>query len=219
MQREFWLERWANDEIGFHQAEVNPLLRCHWPQLDIDADAPVFVPLCGKSRDMCWLAEREHPVVGVELAEVAVRAFFEEAGQPFQIEHRAYHQLFLGGPYSIFVGDFMDLTAVELRGTAAVFDRGALVALPPRMRAHYADHLQRIIADGVQILLLTLEYEQNRMKGPPHAVHADEVQALFGERCRVELVERLHSAQLPPRFTAAGITEAAEAVYLIVKER
>ena len=81
MEREFWLDRWRNQEIGFHQPTVNPWLRKCWPELDLPEGAGVFVPLCGKSLDLCWLAEQGHQVFGVELAETAVRAFFEEAGQ------------------------------------------------------------------------------------------------------------------------------------------
>lgn len=217
MQREFWLERWEKNEIGFHLPDVNPRLREFWPGLDVPAGAPVFVPLCGKSLDLRWFAAQGNPVIGVELAEPAVRAFFDEAGVPSRLERGARLPCHTAADIRIFCGDIMELTALELRGVAGVFDRAALVALPPRMRAHYVDHVLRIVPEGCRILLLTFEYDQALVPGPPHAVLQDEVLALYGSRCEVERLEHRSVSVLPPSFSAAGISEAAEAVYRIVK--
>ena len=73
MHPEFWLERWQQNQIGFHQARVNPYLQQFWPQLGIAQTGRVFVPLCGKSSDMLWLRAQGHEVVGVEFSELAVR--------------------------------------------------------------------------------------------------------------------------------------------------
>lgn len=217
MQREFWLERWERNEIGFHLSDVNPRLREHWSAIGVPSGAAVFVPLCGKSLDLGWLAAQGHPVIGVELAEEAVRAFFAEAGLTSRLERTGRLPCHETADISIFCGDVMELTALELRGVAGVFDRAALIALPPRMRAHYVDHVLRIVPDGARILLVTLEYDQARIPGPPHAVLEDEVAALYGPRCDVELLVRKVVNVVPPAFAAAGVTEAAEAVYRIAK--
>jgi len=218
MERAFWLERWERNEIGFHLPDVNPRLRQFWPALGITAGAPVFVPLCGKSLDLHWLAAAGHPVVGVELAEAAVRAFFEEAGLAVRVDREARLPRHVAGDLSIFCGDFMELTAPDLRGVAAVFDRAALVALPPRMRQHYVDHMLRIVPDGTQILLVTLEYDQELIAGPPHAVLEPEVRELYGARCQIQRLAHKPVTAVPPSFAAAGVTDAAEAVYRIVKQ-
>ncbi len=219
MNREFWLERWSNDEIGFHQAEVNPwLIRC-WPELAVPPGSAVFVPLCGKSLDVRWLAEQGHQVVGVDLAEAAVRGYFAEAGVACQMQRVAHHQLFCGGPVSIYCGDFMDMIGPYLRGVTVAYDRAALIALPPDMRLSYADHLLRIVPDDCRILLLTLEYPQQQVAGPPHSVPESEVQELFGARCEVETLHREPTRLLPPKFAEAGVDEAVEAVYRITKQR
>ncbi len=57
MDPDFWHERWKNQDIGFHQPDFHALLQKYWPRLEIPAAAPVFVPLCGKSLDMVWLAQ------------------------------------------------------------------------------------------------------------------------------------------------------------------
>ncbi len=48
MEPGFWHEKWQQQQIGFHQQDVNPFLVTYWHQLALPADAKVFVPLCGK---------------------------------------------------------------------------------------------------------------------------------------------------------------------------
>ena len=219
MEREFWLARWDRQEIGFHQPRVNPFLQKLWPEVGVPGDSAVFVPLCGKSLDLGWLAQQGHVVFGVELAETAVRAFYHEAGEPFRVERLRHLVQYTGGRVTIFCGDFMDLTALHLPGVKGVYDRGALVALPPKLRAHYADHLQRIVPDACRMLLLTVEYDQARVPGPPHAVGEAEVNALFGARCQVERLcsAPVVAADLPPSFAQGGVEEAVEVAYCVVK--
>ncbi len=219
MQREFWLERWRRNEIGWHQSEVNPWLAGRWSQLGIPAERAVFVPLCGKSLDMRWLHKQGHPVIGVELSEAAVTAYFEEAEEVYRIDQEQYFRKHVGVSATIYCGDFMDLTARELKNVGGVFDRGALVALPPAMRAYYADHLLRILPDRARILLVTLEYDQNLVAGPPHAVSPVEVESLFSGRCSVERLACERTSRLPAKFAEAGVDEVVEAVYAVTKQR
>jgi thiopurine S-methyltransferase len=219
MRREFWLERWHNNDIGWHQSEVNRRLAQYWGELAVPEDGPVFVPLCGKSLDMRWLSQQGHAVVGVELSEAAIRAYFDEANEIWRTEQHQFFVAYIGPSARIYCGDFMDLSAYELKGVCGVFDRGALVALPPRMRSHYADHLQRILPERSRILLVTLEYDQTLVNGPPHAVLGEEVEALFGDRCEVIRLGSHITDQLPPKFAKAGATQAAETVYAITKRK
>ena len=87
------------------------------------------------------------------------------------------------------------------------------------MRRRYAEHLLTILPLGAQILLLTIEYDQSLASGPPFSVQPDEVTALFGARCSIELLERTPAEPMPPRFQAHGIRTAGESTYRIVKER
>ena len=217
MRAKFWLDRWQENEIGFHQAEHNELLLNFWHRLGLQAGEPVFVPLCGKSLDMRWLENAGHEVVGVELAQLAAEAYFAEGGeQPERtvVDRFACYQ---GAGTRIYQGDIFDMTAPLLEGVAGLFDRGALVALPPDIRFRYVDHLLRIIPDGTRILLLAFEYEQELVPGPPHAVHPDEIEQLYGARCEVELLESIITSALPPRFVEGGVRQAAESVYVITK--
>lgn len=218
MELKFWRDRWRRNEIGFHQSEYNPWLLKYWDQLDLPAGACVFVPLCGKSLDMRWLVGRGHEVRGIELVELAVEAYFREAGEPFEREVKGRLTRFQGPDTAIICGDFFDLTAAELAGTRAVFDRGALVALPPGARGRYVDHLLRVIPEGTRILLVSLEYDQNLIAGPPFSVLPEEITVYFEERCSITLLESSATENLPPKFAAQGVSRAVEAVYHIVKE-
>jgi thiopurine S-methyltransferase len=217
MEREFWLARWDKREIGFHLPEVNPWLKKCWPALGVTDGSTVFVPLCGKSLDLGWFAAQGHEVIGVELAEAAVRAFYRDACEPFRVERQRHMQCYSGGRVTLYCGDFMDMTALHLGGVAAVYDRAALVALPPKMRAQYADHLQRIIPEGCFILLLTMEYDQRRVAGPPHSVEEAEVRELFGARCDIERICAQPTSLLPPKFSELGLAEVTEVAYRLVK--
>ncbi|MEZ5551704.1 MAG: thiopurine S-methyltransferase [Pseudomonadales bacterium] len=217
MDRDFWLERWDQGQIGFHQALVNPLLARYWPDLEVSTQAGVFVPLCGKSLDMRYLRDRGHRVVGVELSERAIQAYFAEAGETAVKESGFYLQQYRGERTVIHCGDLFDLQGSDLQGVRGVYDRGALVALPATMRRRYADHLQRILPDRTVTLLITLEYDQALIDGPPFAVSESEVQALFGDRGSVTRLARHRAVDLPPRFGKAGVSEAREVVYRLEK--
>ena len=218
LRAEFWLERWRSGQTGWHQTDVNRWLVKHWPVLGLERDSPVFVPLCGKSLDMAWLRALGHRVIGVELAETAVRCFFEEAGTPFKVFNTAGDMpRFSSGGIHIYCGDYLELSAAHLEAAPGAFDRGALVALPAEQRAVYADHVQRVLPERAQVLLIALDYDQQRAPGPPFAVSKEEVQALYGARCRIRLLDSARTAELPPHFVERGIDEAVEGIYLITK--
>lgn len=217
MDHDFWLERWACGQTGFHQSQVNPMLARYWPELNAPSGSAVLVPLCGKSLDMRYLKARGHRVIGVELSEQAIEAYFVEAGERFVKEKGFYLVQYRGDGVVIHCGDFFDLQAPDVMGIRAAYDRGALVALPPKLRIHYADHLQRVLPDRTVTLLITLEYDQARVQGPPFSVPESEVRRLFGDRGRVTCIDARKVSDLPPKFAQAGVTEAREVVYRLDK--
>lgn len=217
MERKFWLERWSKNQIGFHQPQPNRWLVQLWPE--VAAKQSVFVPLCGKSLDMRYLEDQGHPIVGIDLASLALEAYFEEAGEQVQPEsHNSLH-VYRGRQSTLYCGDLFEMSAAEVESVDAVYDRGALVALPPEQRRRYADHLQRILPVGARVLLVALEYDQHLVAGPPHSVLPEEVEALYGERCSIAPLVSEGTEEVPPHFTEQGVRRATEAVYLITKER
>jgi thiopurine S-methyltransferase len=218
MEHDFWLERWHLDQLGWHLDGTNSLLEKHWPALGITRGAAVFVPLCGKSLDMRYLESLGHAVTGIELSEKAIQAYFEEGGETAVRTEQFYLIRYQGPRTTIYCGDFFDISAPDILGVRAVYDRGALVALPPSLREQYVDHMLRIIPEHAHILLISLEYDQTLVNGPPHSVTEAEIQALYGGRCRIECLERFSTDRLPPHFSKAGVVSGEETVYHLIKD-
>lgn len=196
---DFWKARWSEQRIGFHLPDVNPLLTTfasRWlglKELDSPAalhDRRVLVPLCGKTVDMIWLAERGARVVGVEFVEHAAAAFFQEAAIGVAVERReraaVYRSNQQGLNVEIWVSDFLSLTADEVGVFDAVYDRAALIALEPRVRAAYADRVVQLSHPGTQLLLVTVEHDGG--SGPPFSISESDTRAVWSGKFAVDLV-------------------------------
>lgn len=212
MHPEFWHQRWQENRVGFHQAAPTPLLLKHWPSLGIAPGAQVFVPLAGKSQDMAWLAAQGHRVLGVELSRLAVEQFFAEHGLQPDIETSRYGTHFRAGGIELVCGDAFALDAALLADCGAVFDRAALIALPPALRQRYAGELYARLPAGCRGLLITLEYPQDERAGPPFSVPEDEVRSLYGRDWQVELRERRPIPRDHPGYVE-GVSHLDTAVY------
>jgi thiopurine S-methyltransferase len=215
MKKDFWLERWEREEIGFHQNEVNPYLCEYWQELHLACDSMVFVPLCGKSQDMLWLRKQGHQVMGVELSNIAVQAFFKENGYtPHHVTRGKFEHCEADG-IRILCGDFFDLSKDDLAKVSAVYDRASLIALPPEMRERYVRHLVSILPPATQILLITVDYPQPEMQGPPFSVSSGEVEALYREHAEVRLLAQLDVLAQNPRFQERGLSRLRENIFLL----
>lgn len=217
MHPEFWLQRWQDGQIGFHRSDVMPLLQKHWPSLELPAGSRVLVPLCGKTLDMHWLAAQGHRVLGVELSQLAVEQFFNEAGLTPQRHRSAYGEHYSAGPIEIICGDAFALDAELLGDIAGVYDRAALIALPPQLRRHYRDTLYARLPQGCKGVLITMEYPQDEKQGPPFSVEQREVEALFAAPWQVELLERRDILDQQPDFRTQGVTELSTSVYRLLQ--
>jgi thiopurine S-methyltransferase len=176
----FWRARWAAGQIAFHLATPNPSLLKHWPSLG--AGHEVLVPLCGKSNDLAWLAGQGHAVTGVELAAEACAAFFAEHGLEPTVSAEGRFTRWNAGAVTILQGDFFDLD-----GTFdAVWDRAALIALPPALRERYAAQVRARVRGPM--LLVSFLYDGTRRDGPPFPVPDDEVRRLYPDAREIERV-------------------------------
>jgi thiopurine S-methyltransferase len=213
MDEQFWQSRWAENQIGFHQSEVNPYLERFWPRLGLPRGCQVLVPLCGKTLDMVWLAGQGHRVLGVELAERAVQDFFTEQGLTPEVVQQGVLRRYSAGVVEILQGDFFAVTAADVAQCQALYDRAALIALPPVMRDDYVAHLQRILPARCDGLLVTLDYEQARLEGPPFSVPEAEVRRHLEGGWEVEMLERNDVLEKNWKFASRGLDALHESVF------
>ncbi len=213
MDADFWLTRWRDGQTHFHQGRVMPLLQKHWPSLALPSDARVLVPLCGKSLDMIWLAQQGHHVLGVELSQLAAEQFFAENALQPQTHDSTMGRHYVAQNIEIICGDIFALDAATLGQCTGVYDRAALIALPPEMRGRYVRHVYAQLSDQYRGLLITLDYDQGEMNGPPFSVQDTEVQALYLGHSNVEVVDRRDILAEEPKFAERGLTQLDTVVY------
>jgi thiopurine S-methyltransferase len=209
MDADFWHNKWNNLDIGFHQAQGNPLLAAHFNALNVPVGGRLFLPLCGKTRDIAWLLGQGYAVVGAELSEIAVQQLFSEMGvQPSRIEC-GNCILYRAPKIDIFVGDIFVLTHLMIGKIDAIYDRAALVALPESMRKLYSSHLIDLAPRAPQ-LLICFEYDQTQMPGPPFAVPEVEVKAHYQQYYGLTRLDAV-----PVEGGLKGSCEALEVVWLL----
>ncbi|WP_010200703.1 thiopurine S-methyltransferase [Psychrobacter sp. PAMC 21119] len=221
MNPEFWQTRWQEKRIGFNQPEVNPLLMKCFSHLNVPAGGRVFVPLCGKSIDMAWLAAQGYNVVGVELVETAVQEFFAEQNiVPTVYQHadnptiKSYQGQLAGRTITLWVADIFALTAEDIDNVDAVYDKAALIALPANMRMKYSEQVRQLsdTADKkfAPQLLITLNYDQSKKNGPPFSISSEQIQQCYGEHYQInELINE------PATIGSAPELKVTEHVWLL----
>ena len=211
MDPNFWHKRWEKNEIGFHQREVNALLSDRFLGLSLPQTSRIFVPLCGKTRDIAWLLSQGYRVVGVELSKLAVEQLFADLGVAPQISNQGELLRYSAPDLEIFVGDIFELSDDLLGGVDAIYDRAALVALPTELRGRYGAHVAAITQMAPQFLIC-FEYDQAVMKGPPFSIDRHKVHDVYGMQYQIEPIAN--------RDVAGGLKgkcPAQEVVWHLVK--
>ena len=194
MEHSFWHSKWLKNEIGFHEPEGNALLVKYASVLLgtnylNNSQKRIFVPLCGKTRDIGWLLSQGAEVVGAELSEVAIIQLFEELGAKPKVTSSANGKVYEKDGLTIYVGDIFKLSSKDLGDVTGVYDRAALVALPDPLREQYSAHLTDITQRAPQ-LIISFEYDQNEMAGPPFSVNEATVDLLYSDSYHIQRLER-----------------------------
>lgn len=215
MDTDFWHRRWQRREIGFHKDEVHHFLKQYFPGLNLPAGARILVPLCGKSLDLLWLQDQGYQVLGVELSQQAVEEFWQENRLEPTISLIDGFRCYQHEQLSIYCGDFFALTAQQAGPLAAVYDRGALVALPPEMRRDYVRQLRCLLKSGNQLLCISYDYDQQQRPGPPFSVPQADLTELFGDWCTIEKIHAESTLEKHQMLKAAGIQALNEETYLL----
>lgn len=188
MDASFWHQRWKNNQIGFHLADANPMLVKHVNQLNLAPNSRVFLPLCGKTRDIAWLLSQGYRVAGAELSETAVQQLFDELNQVPTVTELGDLKHYHTNHLDIFVGDKFALTASMLQPVDAIYDRAALVALPKVMRDEYSQHMTNI-TQTVPQLLICFVYDQDQIDSPPFSITSVEVEHHYQAHYQITLLE------------------------------
>jgi thiopurine S-methyltransferase len=203
---EDWLERWKIGRTGWHEPSGNRNLREHWTL----SGRRVLVPMCGKSPDLLWIEAQGNEVVGVELSDIAVRAFFEENELDYEPVagalpgYRARQR-----NVTLYCGDFFEFKDEPFD---AHYDRGALVALTADLRRRYARHTTSLLAGDGHQFVITVEYDQSVCNGPPFSIGPEEVLGHWPGLRRLASVEDIDNA--PPKFLADGLQSMHEVVWI-----
>ncbi|MEX2435617.1 MAG: thiopurine S-methyltransferase [Balneolaceae bacterium] len=190
MEISYWQSRWRKQHIGFHMEQGYEGLKTHFHKLNLPAKSTVLVPLCGKSVDMIWLDEQNMNVIGVEVSEEAVLQFIDEHNHTCSKKNFAQFTIYSSGNFQLWCGDFFRLPAHKISGIDLIYDKAALVALPPKMRVRYADKILGLCSPDTNILLHHFEYSQNEMKGPPFSVSKKEIHNLFDHFFTIKTLEQ-----------------------------
>jgi thiopurine S-methyltransferase len=212
MDASFWHQRWEKNEIAFHQTKANPLLVEYFHQLSLAKGNRIFVPLCGKTLDISWLLSNGYCVAGAELSQIAIEQLFMELGVQPTISGVGEVDQWSAKDIDIFVGDIFAVSRRILGPVDAVYDRAALVAFPEEMRNRYTAHLTEI-TDKAPQLLITYDYDQNAMEGPPFSISNEEVKRHYRVNYDVTLIA---SADVPGGLK--GKCAAKENVWLLKNE-
>lgn len=212
MQAEYWLKRWQSNDIGFHDGKVNPSLERYFTNLNLPASSCVFIPLCGKTVDIHYLLNKGMYVVGAELSELAVRQLFIELALTPKVTKHGLLSAYQALGICIWVGDVFALTADHLGHVDAIYDRGALVALPYAIRNQYAQHIITL-SNAAPQLLITCVYDQSKRCGTPYSVSAAEIQSSYAKQYSLKILscEKLSQG-------IKGVTPASIVVWLMVSK-
>lgn len=177
MEPAFWQSRWSEGRTPFHEGRPNAHLVRHGALLG--TKRRVLVPLCGKAEDLATLASMGHEVVGIEMVGQAVDAFFAEHGLNPTERTVGGCRMLSAGRITVIHANLFDVDEMVVGPVDALYDRAALIALPPDVRARYVATVRRWLKPRSQGLLVSVEYPSDAIEAPPFSVKEDEVRALY----------------------------------------
>ncbi len=212
-----WLTHWEQDDIPFHFPAVNPLLEKYWPQLNIAKPSHVLVPLCGKTKDLLWLANQGCQVSGVELSPIACESFFVENGLSFSKADHGSYSSYESEKIKLFCGDIFKLPPNLFSTVTAIYDRAALIALSSELRQNYANYLVQLTHySAKQILLIVIE-SSDQVQGPPYPISLNDLTQLYKDQFSIQELVRISKTDIPEHLQNKGYRILDEVVYRLTK--
>ncbi len=219
MDKDFWHEKWQTNDIGFNQPQPNQLMQRYFPTLHLKPGNRVFVPLCGKSIDMIWLAGQGYKVIGIELSSAACRAFFKENKIRVKVSELEDFVIYSSDVITLISGDFFKLDKSILGDIDGVYDRAALIALTAEVRQLYSAHLAQLVEPDTKMFLITTWYDQTAMQGPPFSVDEKEVKELYSPHFDIKKLYSKPISEVLAHLQTRGLLQATEQVYCLTKKK
>jgi thiopurine S-methyltransferase len=189
---------------------VNSYLQQFLPLYNLQPGDTVFMPLCGKAVDILWLSQQGYHVIGVELSDVAIQSFFEESGIGFEKEELEKLVVYKAENITLYQGDYMNLQDKYLKNCKLVYDRASIVAIESFNRKTYKRKMLEIIPAATPMLLVTLDYDQNIMQGPPFSVPVSEITQLYQPEYKLELLQSSEQIEERPKWRDIGLQSLLE---------
>lgn len=215
MEKQFWIDKWDVDSIGFHKSETHPELLNFFNKFDSE-EKNVLVPLCGKTLDMIHFQKNGFKVTGIEFSPKACEDFFKENNIEYNIKDEDGFKIYNSESITLYCGDFYKYhTYFKF---AHAYDRAAIVAIDPEKRKEYADKYSELMATGGKLLLMTFEYDQSKCQGPPWSTEEYFIYEFFEKSFDIELIKQQDIEIGNPRMKEAGVGTAAQKVFLLTKK-
>ncbi|KZN69203.1 thiopurine S-methyltransferase [Pseudoalteromonas luteoviolacea] len=209
MKASFWFEKWQTREIAFHEGKVNKLLEKHIDALNLEVGSHVFVPLCGKTKDIAWLLHKGYKVTGAELSPEAVIELFEELQTEPLVESLDGYDVYKSTNLTVYVGDYFNLTDAHIHNIDAVYDRAAFIAMPASMLGQYSSKLIALSQSAPQ-LLVGYSYDQKLISGPPFSIDNDTIAEYYKSTYSIEHLDFIDSGE-----KIKGVAAALEGCWLL----
>jgi thiopurine S-methyltransferase len=137
---------------------------------------------------MIFLRNEGANVTGVEVSVKAIKSFFKENELDFETESFAGFTIYQAEGIAIWQGDFLKFPESKFNFDL-IYDKAALVALPPEKRRSYAEKLLNLSTPETKLLLHHFIYPQDEMTGPPFSVGESEIEEYFGVHFTSDLLE------------------------------
>lgn len=189
-------------------------------KLQLKGDDTILVPLCGKSMDIQWLLNKGFKVIGVEVSEKAITELRNTLDLNFTKHTKGQFKIYKSDNLQLWLGDFLKMQPSFLPELDAIYDKAALIALPPEKRKIYAKSIKNLCSSTTHILLNCFEYPQESMSGPPFAVFKEELESLYGEQFSIELIHQQSMLDELSKFKQRGLKDFLdEKVYLLTPKK
>lgn len=199
-----WMDMWEGKNFPWHLSFVHQAIDKHAQILMTSPQAKnkIFVPLCGKTVDIKFLADLGNEVVGVEVSEIAVKDFFKEHNIDYTSEDvpAVKGKLFRSNDHKhkikLYCCDLFLFSSEIESGFSGIWDRGSYQAMLISDRERYTRVMKTLVHPGIGYLMEMPDRDLE--KGPPYCVPVDVVEKEFGPGCSV--VKLMEVTKNPPDF-------------------